>query len=87
MDLDKDIKVDGNKVYSPDTCIFVTSQENTKKANEYKQRKFNLISPEGNIISGLVQAEFCREYGLLKPGLCNLINGKVESYRGWTLAK
>ena len=28
-ELDKDIKISGNKVYSPDTCLFVTSQINS----------------------------------------------------------
>jgi len=26
--LDKDIKVQGNKLYSPDTCLFVTQEQN-----------------------------------------------------------
>lgn len=28
--LDKDIKIPGNKVYGPDACMFVTQQDNLK---------------------------------------------------------
>lgn len=34
--MDKDIKIDGNKIYSPSTCLFVTQKENNKKARETK---------------------------------------------------
>lgn len=35
--LDKDKKLDGNRIYSPDTCMFITVSENTLIAN--KSRK------------------------------------------------
>ncbi|MGB4660176.1 MAG: hypothetical protein WBI07_13425 [Mobilitalea sp.] len=38
MDLDKDILVKGNKVYSPDTCIFVPHEINTIFVNGKKNR-------------------------------------------------
>ncbi|HDZ3730335.1 TPA: hypothetical protein RSW61_001933 [Vibrio harveyi] len=33
--LDKDIKYKGNRIYSPETCMWVTQQENLKAINEY----------------------------------------------------
>ena len=33
MELDKDIKIKGNRLYSKDTCMFVTKKENTDERN------------------------------------------------------
>ncbi|MDD3173373.1 MAG: AP2 domain-containing protein [Herbinix sp.] len=38
MDLDKDILVKGNKIYSPETCIFVPHEINTMFINGKKNR-------------------------------------------------
>ena len=32
-ELDKDIKVKGNKIYSPETCLFVSKQDNMNQVN------------------------------------------------------
>ena len=32
--LDKDIKVEGNKVYGPDTCMFISKQENVEETDK-----------------------------------------------------
>lgn len=36
-ELDKDIKVEGNKLYSPETCLLVSHAENMKHANMNKK--------------------------------------------------
>jgi len=36
--IDKDIKVEGNRIYSPSTCLFVSQKENNKKAVETRVR-------------------------------------------------
>ena len=35
--LDKDTKGNGSKIYSPETCIFITNKENVKEANRRRK--------------------------------------------------
>lgn len=79
--LDKDIKVDGNKIYSPETCMFVTPEENSIKAHA---RNATVKNPEGVTVSIYNVARFCRENNLKQTELGKVINGKSASYKGWT---
>ena len=82
-ELDKDIKVKGNRVYSPDYCQFVTKKENSTQA---LQRPFKIKSPEGVVVSGVNVRKFCRENGLTNSQVIRLLNGKCKCHKGWTLA-
>lgn len=83
-ELDKDIKVDGNKVYGPDTCMFVSCQKNNEKANA-KHWKF--LSPEGELFKIYNLKKFCAERGL-HDGCMNYVNyGKLNHHQGWTAYK
>lgn len=79
--LDKDIKVDGNKLYSPETCLFVTSAENAIKANAIS---FKVISPEGDIVDVYNLSDFCRSRNLTPSALSSVINGKRPKHKGWS---
>ena len=59
-ELDKDIKVPGNRVYGPDTCIFVTQAENMVEAAAKSYTM--LFMGEDIIVYNL--SEFCRNKGL-----------------------
>ena len=43
-EVDKDIKIEGNKIYSPETCIFVSHKENIIKA---RAKKYIVTAPLG----------------------------------------
>lgn len=81
--LDKDIKVDGNKVYGPDFCMYVTADENSIKAHA---RYANYINPNGDLVEVYNITAFCRERGLCKDRMTKLANSKIDSYKGWTKA-
>lgn len=81
--LDKDIKVNGNKIYSPSTCMIVTPSANTVEAH-CSVRAF--ISPSGNIVKVLNLSEFARENGLSQPHLSSVCSGKRKSHKGWRSA-
>lgn len=81
--LDKDIKVDGNKIYSPETCMFVTGSDNAIKAFA---KNYKFISPEGQVIKIYNLAGYCRDKDLHSSGLGKVHSGAWLSYKGWTKA-
>ena len=82
--LDKDIKVPGNKVYGPDTCMFVSRDENNS-ASHASTVVFK--SPEGERVEVTNIRKFAREHGLQQSNLSALNTGKQKTHKGWTLYK
>lgn len=86
LHLDKDIKVANNKLYSPETCIFVTAEENYKqmlKTTQYNYKKFRAISPKGEIYYGTNQRIFAEEHGLSRTGIISVLKGRTSIHKGW----
>lgn len=79
--LDKDIKVEGNKLYSPDTCLFVTSAENAIKANAMH---FKIVSPDNEVIEVYNLNDFSRKNGLSHSAVSLVVSGKRPQHKGWT---
>ena len=82
--LDKDIKVNGNKVYSPDTCVFVTKIENVAAATA---KSYQIRTPKSNrrvFVSNL--AAFCRKVGLHKSAMNSVVSGRINHHKGWIRA-
>ena len=83
LHLDKDIRVPGNKVYSPGTCLFVTSAANTIEAHA---KKYKLRSPDGNVVEIYNMSEFARDTDLHQSALSAVHSGKIGHHKGWTRA-
>jgi len=81
MELDKDIKIKGNKVYGPKTCAFVTPQQNKEAA---LAKRYTFISPEGETVNIYNLTKFCRENGLNEGGMNSVANNKADQHKGWT---
>jgi len=79
--LDKDIKVEGNKVYGPGTCMFASPQDNAVKSSA---KLYKLINPKGNVVEVYNMAQFCRDNGLESKLMSYVVNGKRDSHKGWT---
>ena len=80
--LDKDIKVKGNLVYSPDVCLLVSPQQNAEAANA---KAASFICPEGNIYHTDNMSKFAREHNLNAGKLSNLYTKKAKTHKGWRL--
>jgi len=83
FELDKDIKVKGNRIYSPATCLFVSQRENKVEAKATNHR---FISPLGERVDVYNLTEFCRDNGLTQSNMCNVHSGKRSHHKGWTKA-
>ena len=80
-DLDKDIKVDGNREYSEETCLFVTEKENIEKA---LANYFEIRSPEGKVVKWFNISEFARDNNLQRAHLSAVIRGERKHHKGWS---
>lgn len=81
--LDKDIKFSGNKIYSPDTCSFVSGAANTIKA---LAKNYIFTSPEGQLVEVYNLASFCRSRGLHPSHMARVSRGSNKQHKGWTRA-
>lgn len=81
--IEKDILIDGNKVYSPKTCEFRSCQENNQKAHS---KNYRFKSPGGDIINIYNLRKFCKEMGLTSSAMYNVASGKQSNHKGWVKA-
>ena len=78
--LDKDIKLKGNRVYGPETCMFVSLTDNNIEA---QAKSYTLISPDGEIVKVYNLAEFCRNNNLSPKGISLVNTGLRKHYKKW----
>lgn len=83
LHLDKDIKVKGNKVYSADTCLFVSRNKNNEEACA---KDYVFISPKGGRVHIYNLAKFCRNNNLCNKNMSDVHLGKRHSHKGWIAA-
>ena len=79
--IDKDIKIKGNKEYSPLACSFVTKAENTVAAHA---KHYSMTNPDGVVVDIFNMSEFCRVNNLSQAHMNSVVNGKRRIHKGWT---
>ena len=80
--MDKDLKIKGNKVYSPDACTFISHADNNIAA---KAKSYMMISPDGVETDIYNMTKFCRDKGLNQSAMNSVARGGKPQYKGWTL--
>lgn len=83
LEVDKDIKVAGNRVYGPDTCIMVSKKRNIEHAFA-KNYKFK--DPEGNEVNVYNLRQFCIDNKLSNQHMGSVSRGSRARHKGWTRA-
>ena len=81
FELDKDSLIKGNKIYSKDTCVFLSRGKNIEAS---LCKEFNITSPEGVVYTALNMTQFCKERGLNQGHISSVILGGRKSHKGWT---
>ncbi|AUR86118.1 winged helix-turn-helix DNA-binding domain protein [Vibrio phage 1.082.O._10N.261.49.E4] len=82
-ELDKDIKISGNKTYSPETCLLVSKIENVVEA---RAKRYTFKTPKNKrrvVVRNL--SDFCRRLGLHNSAMSRVANGKRHQHKGWTI--
>ncbi len=82
--IDKDIKVKGNRVYSPLTCKLVTAQENlAEMCDRALSRRFIFANKDGHVIKIRNLSRFCKDNDLDLSNMSAIHRLKGKSYKGW----
>lgn len=83
--LDKDKLVEGNKVYSPQNCCFITQGENTRIASENKipYLMVNKYTGELGICKSIT--DFSKRAGCTRNNVSKVLKGIAKSAVGWEL--
>lgn len=81
MQIDKDIRVSGNKIYSPEFCLFVSPFDNYEKAGA---KTFMLKNPEGQSVDVYNLRKFCRDNNLNRSCINRVVWGEQIAHKGWT---
>lgn len=82
LHLDKDFKSPvNNKIYSLETCRFVTPKENSSIID--RSIEFLAISPEGVISKEKNAKEFAKVNNLTASNIINCLKGRYKQHKGW----
>lgn len=93
LQLDKDSKEDGNKVYSLEKCKFITKKENIKLSNKVnrnrnKPRHIILVKDKEGAETVVYNIpEFAKEMGLIQSKIYECLNGNRKTHKGFTFKK
>ena len=82
--IDKDIRIKGNKVYSPAACKFVTNEENSVEASA---KHYRFIDPRGRAVDVYNLSKFCHGNNLGRSSMYDVHNGRLSAHKKWTKEK
>ena len=82
LQLDKDIKNPGNKVYSKEACKFVTRSENSGNRPS-NSKLFVAVAPDYTYSYHINRDKFCRENNFSSWTVFNILKKGKGTYKNW----
>lgn len=82
--VDKDIKIKGNRIYSPRTCMMATPLENSAESSG---KTYTMTNPIGENVTFYNMNQFARDNDLTSSALSSVYNGRGNHHKGWTRAQ
>lgn len=70
------------KIYSKDTCVWITKHENNKM-QDGQQRRFVAVSPTGEVFNDCNITDFARVHDLERRGISAVLHGRNKTTKGW----
>lgn len=85
LSLDKDCKQRflQEKVYSLETCMWLSWHEN-EKMQDSQQRMFRAVSPDGVVYTDSNITDFAKRFGLERKQISAVLHGRFKTTMGWT---
>ena len=80
--LDKDIKIPGNRIYSPDTCIFIESKTNLIYSHTRNLRQITLQAPTGEIVQIVNTSQFASKHNMSNRYVNRMICSLSQDFHG-----
>ena len=71
-----------HKVYSVETCTWVTKTENNGMQDS-QQRPFKAVDPKGNVFYSDNITRFAKEHGLNRQHISGVLHGRAQTHAGW----
>lgn len=83
--IDKDLlHISGPKVYSKNTCQFVSRKVNTAEAHA---KSYTFITPQGIYIKAHNLTDFCIKNDLSRKCMVEVLAGRNKQHKGWTTSR
>ncbi len=85
FDMDKDVRQRGvkNKIYSPETCIFISRKDNNVESHA---QNYIMADPTGKVHEIYNMREFCQGKDLNDRHMTATFRGQASQHKGWTKA-
>lgn len=82
LDKDKKQRYQKNKVYSKDTCSWLSASENNVM-QDGQMKPFVAISPEGTVFHDYNITDFARKHNLERKHISGVLHGRAKTTSGW----
>lgn len=88
LNLDKDVKQSDkdmkNRIYSLETCMFLTVKANREHSNRQFQKDFVAYSPQGKEYESFNITKFAQDHNLTFQAISKCLKGQLKQHKGWT---